>query len=98
MENYVVTSVPGQEELESIPHQAAFDLIICDLHLGNDDGPNGLELLHQLNANNQRRRGILITGDPRGIDQTSLPDNCGLLLKPFRAGDLLAAIHDTQDA
>jgi CheY-like chemotaxis protein len=93
MEDYVVTSVPNKDELAAVLKQNRYDMIICDLHLGHEDGPNGLALLQGLSAHGLLSRGLLITGDPRGIDEAHLPDNCGLLLKPFRAGDLLDAIQ-----
>ena len=78
-------------ELESA--EQPFDVLLTDLNMPVVDG---LTLAGRAQASTSSLAIILMSGDPAAAIPESLtgPAQVGLLVKPFSAADLFAAIHD----
>lgn len=90
----VETASDGDEALERLRHDAAFDVVICDLMMPNLDGPALFDALGKF-APMLRERMVFMTGGAfTERAQTFLKTQpVAVLQKPFRRDDLLAAIH-----
>ena len=90
----VVAACDGQEGVEAIqPDPNAFDVLITDNLMPR---LSGIQLVEKLRAMNIRLKVILITGFPAILTdglKSRLQLN-GVLIKPFKPAQMLAALRD----
>jgi len=87
----VVSAATGQEALHHLKSTPAFDLAVIDFALPDI---SGLELADHIR---EKSPTIIISGylSPEDRDNIAQIENCEVLLKPFRAEDLVAAVERT---
>lgn len=87
----VVSATTGQEALQHLKSNPAFDLVVIDFALPD---MSGLELADHVR---EKSPTIIISGylSPDDRDSIAQIENCEVMLKPFRAEDLVAAVERT---
>ena len=88
-----VETAPGVEEAREACRRFAADVLVVDWMLG--DGACGMDLAEILRTDRPDLRVILVTGYPSAELSEAIADNSSAqcLTKPFRPGELIAAIE-----
>jgi PAS domain S-box-containing protein len=88
---YVVTEARSYEELRTTTALRKFDLVLCDVRLGDGNGADCLRHLRETQPDIDRRF-VFMSGDTGSLDATRELGNLPVLSKPFNASDLDRAL------
>ena len=88
---YVVTEARSYEELRTTTVLRKFDLVLCDVRLGDANGADCLRHLREIQPDVDRRF-VFMTGDLGALDARQEIGNLPVLAKPFNANDLDRAL------
>jgi DNA-binding NtrC family response regulator len=96
LENYRITTATSGEEALCCLENHRFAVVLCDIHLGGEDG---FAVLAACKSRHPQSKVILCSGDvtPRTLGKVANSGADSFLAKPFRLGELHERLRDCLD-